>query len=146
MIKKLMLSEEKFVGKKLYKGIFKDVNKEENTSHNVLELMKLESKKKDNLFEKYKKIHSYKEDSKSSLIIYEEAIENPIKVFSEAITKNTGSCDLERLEKVLELLSKKSQNKLPSKRKSTTINKTPSDSKDILDDEAVRYYEKMISK
>ena len=145
ILKKLIMSQKKFVGQDFYIKLFKDVSDEKNTSHNVLLLMKEESKKRDNLFKKNKKIESYKANGENRIIIYEEAIDNPVEVFANAITENSGECDLNRLNQVLELLSKKSQNKLPLKRKSTLINKVPSEAKNIFEKDALDYYNKMMS-
>ena len=145
MIKKRILDKKKFVGHEFYIKLFKDVSKVENTSHNVLLLMKEESKKRDNLFKKNKKILEYNSDGKTPVIVYEDALKSPVDVFARAIKANSGECDYDRLQMVLELLSKKSQNKLSLKRKSTLINKIPSEAKNIFEKDAVDYYDNMMS-
>jgi hypothetical protein len=146
MIKKLILQKKNFVGKNFYVKLFKDVSNEDNTSHNVLLLMKEDSKKSNNLFKRNQKILEYKLNVDNSIIIYEDALKNPIDTFAKAITSNSGECDYDRLQLVLDLLSKKAQNKLPGKRKSTVINKVPSDAKNVFEKDALDYYNKMMSK
>ena len=145
MIRKALLADGKIVRANHYQQIFKDVADDANTSHNVLALMKDDLKREKSIFKTLKKIWDYQEREKAPVIVYEEAQENPMDIFSKAIEFYDGHCNKDRLEKVLDLQSKKAQRQLPQNQRSTTINASASDWRDVLDEETLAFYEKHIS-
>ena len=56
-------------------------------------------------------------------------------------TKISGDCDNDRLEKVLSILDKKAQQSLSEKRRSTLINKQPSEYEGVITQDVIDYYE-----
>lgn len=142
MLRKDILSEKNFVKRSHYLKIFKDVKDEANISYNVLVLMKDDMKQHDSIFKSTKKILDYQKAGVAPVIVYEEAQADPMGVFSKAIRFYSGDCDMERLEKVLNLQSKKAQRKMPQNRRSTTINSSSSDWTKIFDEETIAFYEK----
>jgi len=139
-IRDSILSGKKIFGQKKYLKLFKDPSLSENTSTNVLELMKHDRKRKNSLIEKNNKILTYEKEFNVPVIRYEDARANPLENFSKAITKFSGTCDTERLARVLELLSKDSQRKLSPERRSTNINRSSTDWKNTLNQKTLNYY------
>ena len=140
-IKHRILNHKNFVGVAEYKQAFKDVNDSDNTSYNVKKLIEIDNDRRDGIAKKLKKINQFSYGKLDGHVDYDIAILDPLAVFNKVITKISGDCDNDRLEKVLSILDKKAQQSLSEKRRSTLINKQPSEYEGVITQDVIDYYE-----
>ena len=140
-IKNDIVKGQRFIGEKRYTKVFRDVRLESNDSYNVRALLDLDIKARKGLIYSLAEIRFLERDNGSVVINYDDAVKNPEEVFAKAIESFSGEVNRDRLSHVLILLNKSEQKRLSPERRSTLINKQPSDSRARLEASLVEYYE-----